>query len=310
MNRQIYIVCVLYNPLQFKSRATLYRNFLKHMHDSGAKVLTVEVAFGHQPHEFTNPHNPFHVQLRSNAILWHKERLINLGFKRLAHVVPDWQYGGWFDTDITFGESDWCDKATHALSHLSIIQPFSTAINLNAKGDPMWNCRSTFAHFLETRGFHQTPPLPPSYTFKGHPGLAWCIRRDALEALGGLYEFCVAGSADTIMANAIKGEWSAYLPAPPSKGMIASMKSWTETAQKIIRGRFGYVNGSVLHHYHGRSEERGYEKRWEILSFHQFDPKTDLTLAENGMFDWTGNKPALEDDIRLSLSSRNEDAID
>lgn len=45
------------------------------------------------------------------------------------------------------------------------------------------------------------------------------------------------------------------------------------------------------------------------MSFHQFDPMTDLRPDDNGLFRWAGNKPQLEDDIRLSLGARNEDEI-
>jgi hypothetical protein len=309
VNRNLYVITPIFNPFNFQSRYRLYRHFARHMADTGVALLTVEAAFGDQPFVVTSPDNPMHVQLRTNQILWHKERMINLGEKHLRHLVPDYRALGWFDSDITFANPDWMAEALHKLSHLAVIQPFSTAINLDAYEDPMWNCPSSFRSFVEGRGFHQEPPLPTSYTYKGHPGLAWCATRAAFEGLGGLLDDGVAGSADTHMSNALKGSWDVFLGAPATPGMRAGFDAWQKRADATVRGQVGFSRGAVLHHWHGHSEARGYEKRAGILAFHQFDPATDLVKDHQGLYRWSGNKPRLEDDIRLSLGSRNEDAI-
>lgn len=307
-NTNLYVITPIFNPFGFQSRYRLYHNFAKHMAQSGAKLFTIELAFGDKPFLVTGPDDPMNMQLRTNEVLWHKERLINLALQRLLHLVPDARFIGWIDADVTFVNPDWVAQSVHKLTHLEVIQPFSSAINLNGNEDYMWNCPSSFRSYIEGRGYHQDPPLPVSYTYKGHPGLAWCATRAALDRMGGLYDRCVAGSADTIMSNALKGDWNVYLPGAPSKAMMDSMARWANHAQSIVRGRIGFIQGAVLHHWHGASEQRGYEKRWDILSFHKFDPGTDLRTDENGTYRWAGNKPRLEDDIRLSLGSRNEDA--
>ncbi len=192
--------------------------------------------------------------------------------------------------------------------HHAVVQPFSEAINLDAKEQYMWNCPSTFRYFLDNRGYHQNPPVPQTYLFQGHPGLAWASTRPVIDALGGLYDTCAAGSGDTVMANALKGGWDVSLPTKPSAGMAASMQAWAKRCDSVVRANVGFTPGACLHHWHGQSEKRGYEKRWDILAFHQFDPATDLITDSQGLYRWAGNKPHLEDDIRLSLCSRDEDA--
>lgn len=309
MNTNLYIVTAIFNPFNFRSRYRLYEAFKKHMADSGVVLFTVEAAFGDAPFRVTEAGNPFNLQLRTNQILWHKERLINLAIPRLLHEVPDARFLGWYDADITFAHPEWADLVRHKLSHLLVIQPFATAVNLNSADDYMWHCPSSMRSFIEGRGYHQEPPLPVSYTYKGHPGLAWNITREAWEKLGGLYDRCVAGSADTVMSNAFKGDFTVYLPGSPSESMKNSMRGWQEKCERHVRGAIGFVPGCVLHHWHGASEQRGYEKRWDILSFHKFDPLVDLRTEPNGMLRWAGTKPRLEDDIRLSLSARNEDQV-
>lgn len=296
--------------MQFKSRKRLYLQFAKEMAEAGVQLLTVEAAFGDHPFEVTTPENPWHLQLRTSTVLWHKERMVNLGLQRLGVLAPDYHNAGWFDADTTFANGDWAAEAVHALMLHPVIQPFSEAINLNAHEEFMWNCPGSFYAFLTGRGYHQDPPLPLSYIYKGHPGLAWCATRPALTALNGLYDTCVAGSGDTVMCNALKGGWDVYLPSPPGTAMAASMKRWAARCDAAIKANVGYVRGTLLHHWHGQSEARGYEKRWSILAFHQFDEHTDLTADLNGLYRWAGNKPRLEDDIRMSLCARNEDATE
>lgn len=308
-NKRLYVVTSYFNPQRFRSRQRLYADFAAHMKASGVDLLTVEAAFSDHSHEVTTAGNPWHLQLRTNQILFHKERLLNLGIQRLLHEVPDAKNIGWFDADITFANPNWADETVHQLMKHAVVQPFGFAVNLDSNESPMWTCPSSFKSFVDGRGYHQEPPLPVGYLYKGHPGLAWAATRDALGALGGLYDTCVSGSADTVMSNALKGEWNVYLPAPPSPGMRRSMEQWARRCDRSIRTNIGYTRGTVLHHWHGASESRGYEKRWSILSFHQFDPVEDLLLDANGLYRWTGNKPRLEDDIRLSLTSRNEDQL-
>lgn len=257
--------------------------------------------------EVTMAENPWHLQLRTDQVLWHKERLINLGKQRLIQLAPDAEYIGWFDADITFTNPDWVGETVHKLMHHPVVQPFAEAINLDANEQFMWNCPSSFRAFIEERGFHQDPPVPLAYLYKGHPGLAWAATREALDTLGGVYDQCVAGSGDTVMANCLKGGWDTYLPGAPSEGMVRSMKAWAAGCDRFVKANVGYVRGACLHHWHGRSEARGYEKRWSILSFHRFDPHEDLAVDSQGLYKWVGNKPRLEDDIRLSLARRNED---
>jgi hypothetical protein len=306
--RPFYVVTPIYNPHLFRSRIRLYRDFAKHMADTGATLFTVEAAFGDHPHEVTEPDNPLNLQLRTSAVLWHKERMINLGINRIRALDPSAKSVAWIDADVTFTNPNWVDEARHKLMHHPVIQPYATAASLNAQEDVMWTCPSSFRAFIVERGYHQTPPLPISKIFKGHPGLAAAATMEALDHLGGLYDTCMSGSGDTVMSNCLKGQWDAYLPGPATPAMAAQMKRWAARCDAHIKSKVGYVNGTCIHHWHGKSEERGYEKRWDITAYHEFNPEEDLIVDSQGLYRWAGNKPRLEDDMRLSLGSRNEDA--
>lgn len=308
MNKNLYVITPIFNPHQFRSRAALYKPYAKHMEDTGAKLFTIEAAFGEHSHEVTHPYNPMNLQVRTSTLLWHKERMINLARRRILQMYPDAKYFCWNDGDLSFANLDWAGETVHQLMHHPVVQPFATTVALDQNEDYQWHCPSSLRSFIQCRGFHQEPPLPVSDTYKGHPGLSWAATNEALEALGDLYEVCIAGSGDTVMSNCLKGQWDAYLPGMPSEGMKLSIQAWAEKCDAHIKGNLGWTRGVVLHHWHGRSEKRGYEKRWDILSFHKFDPTTDLKNGAHGMLEWAGNKPRMEDDIRLSLSLRDEDS--
>lgn len=305
--RKVFVVVPFFNPFLFKSRVRLYLQFKREMEAAGVQLLTVEVAYGDHPFQVTDVCDDWALQLRTESLIWHKERMYNLGFQRLFHIEPDAWNIGFFDTDISFVDPDWVERARHKLMHAEVIQPFSQAIFLNKEEEELWHAPSTLYYFLEKRGFHQKPPVPHHYLFQGHPGLAWMATARALNSLQGVYDKCIAGSGDTVMANALKGKVDVYLHVTPTPAILREMLAWKRRADKHIDGRIGYTRGALLHHWHGPAEKRGYAKRWQILTFHEFDAETDLELEANGLYRLAGNKPQLRDDLRRSMSQRNED---
>ena len=85
--QDFYVISVISNPARYTSRYDLYEKFEKKMLESGVKLLTVELQLGQRAFQVTDASNPFHLQLRSDDELWHKENMINLGIAKLPH---DW----------------------------------------------------------------------------------------------------------------------------------------------------------------------------------------------------------------------------
>lgn len=307
---QIFAVCVVFNPHNFKSRIRLYNEFKSYMEFSGIKLLTVEIAFEGRPFEVTSRKDKWNIQLRSNHVLWHKERALNIGIRRLNKLRPDWTKVAFIDADVRFSNPHWVKDASDALDHYKVIQLYSQAAHLSPKNEILWHCRSVFHDWVVKRGFHQHPSLNPRYYTGGHPGLAWAIRRDAFEKLGGLLDFTISGSGDLMMANALMGNVLLSTKPGLSPGFKSALEKWQKKCDKYIKGNVGFIYGVCMDYWHGKSSERNYEKRWDIMNFHQFDPVTDLVEGKNGLWEWAGNKHLLEQDIRLSTSKRNEDSID
>lgn len=306
----LYVITPIFNPGRFKSRIELYKQFAKYMEYCGVVLITVEVAWEGRPFQVTFPHNKHHIQLRTEHFIWHKERAINIGVDYVKANYPKAKKVAWIDADITFSNPNWVQDALFALDHYDVIQLFSQGINLNPNNEMMWKADSVFFNYVKKHGFHQKPPKQTKYISGGHPGLAWAATIKALDNVGGLLDICSAGSADTHMANSLMGDWSLYTSEHYSEGYKKALQEWGDKCNKYIRKNIGYINGIALHHWHGKSADRGYEKRLDILAFHQYDPATDIVIDNNGLYKWAGNKVELEQDIRLSLSGRNEDSVD
>lgn len=309
-DEKLFVVTVLFNPFDFNSHRKKYNDFEQYMKWCGVHLTTVEIAFGNRPFEHTHELNPDHIQLRTDDVLWHKERALNVGIQHVMKRYPNAKYIGWFDDDVRFANPNWVDDTIKALHHYCVIQPFGQACNLNPKFESQWVCEGRIKYFIQKRGFHQNPPRPLQYTAGGHPGLAWAARRETLEQLGGLIDMGVTGSGDTYMANALMGDVIFNSKPGMSEGFRKMLLVWQKRCDNYVRKNVGYVPGLIMHYWHGKSAIRGYDKRWDIACFHKFDPYEDIELAPSGLYRWTGNKKELEQDLRLSSYNRNEDSID
>jgi hypothetical protein len=307
---RFYAITVIFNPAHSRSRVRLYHEFKKYMEFSGIKLLTVEVAFGERDFECTVPDDKWNMQFRSRHLIWLKENLVNLAMRHLDKIAPHWTKAAWIDADVKFTNVNWVKDAELALDHYDVIQLYSQAGHLNSKNEIMWTCKSVFHDYVHKKGFHQFPPVPHHYYTGGHPGLAWAARRDAMEKIGGMIDFTISGSGDLFFANSLMGDVEMSIKPGMTDAMRKRLKEHQSLCDKHIKGNIGFIWGACIDYWHGASESRGYTKRWDVMNFHQFDPNKDIYKDEQGLWAWSGNKPQLEQDLRLSTFARNEDWIE
>ncbi len=82
----------------------------------------------------------------------------------------------------------------------------------------------------------------------------------------------------------------------------------TARAERYIQRNIGYVQGLLLHYFHGSKKDRGYIGREEILWKNRFDPASDIKRDWQGLLQLTDQKSRLRDHLRTYFRSRNEDA--
>jgi hypothetical protein len=300
----LYVVTPIVNPCRYRTRYHLYRDFAKHITDAGATLITIEAAYGEREFEITGPANPNHIRLRTHHELWHKENLINLAVARLP---ADWRYLAWIDADVTFARPDIVEETLHQLQHYSVVQMFSHAMDLGPRHEPLRTFDGFVAQWLAHGG--EMPPPEGRYGV-WHPGYAWACRRDAWDALGGLIDHAIVGSGDSYMAYGLIGQMQRSLP-PPVTAACSTYTDWCmewgQRAETHVRRNVGYVDGLLLHNFHGAKRNRGYAERSSILWENAFDPARDIKRDWQGLWQLTEEKIRLRDQLRAYFRSRDED---
>lgn len=189
------------------------------------------------------------------------------------------------------------------------MQMFGEAVNLDPAEHSTWSCPSTFRLWQEDGYWHERPER----LVRGHPGLAWAARRETLDKLGGLIDIAISGSGDSHMANLLMGQGAAGDSISTlsgfSPGFLAVLQRWGDVADRVVRQNIGYVPGVILHHWHGRSQDRGHRQRWDACKAHAFDPAQDLLIDCSGLYRLRPGRERMGDDLRRSLSERNEDGL-
>lgn len=298
----LYVVTSMFNPNRYQSRYRLWYGFEKHCIDSGAIPYTVELSLRDRHHEVTVPEDPRHIQLRGESELWFKENLMNVGTSKLP---ADWEYVAFVDADFLFTRPDWATETVHMLQHYDVVQMFShmTYETFDHRSHGTLN-GFAYLHLNQAT-------IPKHYGHQGAVGGAWAFRRSAFEKVGGLLDCCILGSADWHMAfaMAMRDDVHPDMNLSAAPGFVAAIKRWAERA-KLLRGNIGFVNGHVIHHWHGPMKNRGYTWRSSILTDNHFDPLTDLKYDWQGVLQLTKEKPALRDAIRAYFKQRHEDSID
>ncbi len=294
------VVTVVSNPVRYKTRYDLYKKFEKHVLDSGARLTTVELAFGNREYQITQANNPRHVQLRTSHELWHKENMINIGIERLP---LDWKYVAWVDADITFVRPDWVQETLQQLQHYPIVQMFSEALDLGPDFRPFQTHKGFVYSYWETLETGQ------AYEF-WHPGYAWAARREAIDGIGRLIDWAILGAADHHMATALLGKVLHSCHGGMTDAYKRSLLQWQEEADKHIHRNVGYVDTTILHHWHGKKKDRNYIGRWEVLVQNGYDPTKDIKRDWQGLYQMTSRSIGLREGIRRYFRQRHEDSID
>ena len=297
---ELWVVAVISNPVRYKSRYALYKEFETRVLAAGANLMTVELALGGRDFEVTQDGHHRHLQLRARDELWHKENLINLGVQNLPE---SWRYVAWIDADVQFVRPDWPAEIVHQLQHYKVIQCFQDALDLGPTGEVVQQHRGFAWSYATGR------PEGKGY-YHWHPGYAWAMRRQTWDDLGGLIDGAVLGAADHHMAWALLDRVIERSPPQITPGYKRMLETWQDRARVHVRGDLGYMPGTILHSWHGKKRDRRYGERWQILHDHKFDPDFDLQRDWQGVLQLSHAGERMRNSLRGYFRARHEDSID
>jgi hypothetical protein len=211
------------------------------------------------------------IQLPGEAVLWQKERLLNIALETLPASCSK---VAWLDSDIVFENESWHEEAIIALEEYQLIQLFSQAKMLcrpkNGTSDfsAVEDVRSSILHFIDQAPhclaeiFQQTG-LSQKYSYC--PGFAWAARRDVLEACG-FYDSMIIGGGDKLIIAAALGFYEEARRAFSfNSSQQNHYRQWGEKFEREVGGSIGYLNQSLFHLWHGSLKDRHYAQSLSTL---------------------------------------------
>lgn len=291
-------ITTFFNPQNYANKIENYQIFRNSSKKQGLKLLTVELAFGSKPCELKKKDAEILVQVRSDSVLWQKERLFNIGIKNLPE---DCDKVALLDADIIFQNENWVQETSNLLEKYRAVQPFELAVRLGKKENSIEK-----KDYSAVYGILQDKSYKRDYEF----GYAWAFRRDAIENIK-TYDEMIIGSGDAILALSLynKKEYlERFLEAREITGCLKNdILNWREKMYAEIRQSVYYTSGTIEHLYHGDIVNRIYALKCREQCLHDFDPNKDIKLNSYECWEWATQKPKLHNYIKNYFELRNEE---
>lgn len=340
IHEPLYCIVPVFNPWRWRSRWKHTERALKHFHDAGCVIVVVEAAFNRREFAFADSgldgtlascnllpsgHNfrHKHIALRTKDELWLKENLINIG---VSHLPYDWQQVCWLDSDIHFARPNWAGECIHKLQHFGFLQMFSHARDLAPNyeilpeqyphADGMgfihaWRNEQLEGKLSVPESSNEYPyPYPP----RVWPGLAWAATRWAWDAVGGLIDVAIWGGGDYHMSWALVERPEKMMRNDLHRNYKKLVNQWYQRCRTNIRQNVGVMEGTVLHHWHGRKTDRGYNSKHALLAKVGFDPMRHLKKDSQQVWQLHDDRSTayvqLRDLLRRIAHERDEDSTD
>ena len=301
----LIVITSYYNPEHYRSRFENFGRFVAGLESAGIRWMVGELAFGED--DFELPDHPSIVRMRGGDVMWQKERILNL---LLDQLPSDAKYVAWMDCDLLFENPDWARETERNLKWDAVVQLFDYVVRL-ARGHASY--RGEGEGWEGIGSIHRRSPnvlLGGDFAAHGHTGFAWAAHRAILEKVR-LYDACIAGSGDHMMAHAFYGDWhSACVDRILCRNSfhVSHFERWCRAVYPLVRAKVGFTRGAIYHLWHGETTDRRYVLRNRELAAFGFDPVRDIRVGPEGLWEWTGKKSGLPDWARSYFKQRKEDA--
>jgi hypothetical protein len=302
----LWAITSYFNPVGYERRLRNYRVFRERL---GLPLVAVELAFG-KGFELRREDADVLVQLRGGAVLWQKERLLNVALGSLPvgcrNVVA-------VDCDAVFARSDWGEAVSALLDEVPLAQPFSRLHylppdSLEEASHAVEFTQPSVVARIASGGSAQAWLALATKRGEGLPcrGVAWAARRELLDRHG-FYDGCIVGGGDTALACAAYGCFDV-----PAEVFVMNARQreryvmWAELFHQAA-GAPGFLDCEAFHLWHGTIADRRSKQRHLDLGRFGFDPFEDIAVAPNGCWGWSSDKPSLHAYVADYFAGRNED---
>ena len=320
---ELAVVACFFNPAGSQRRLDNFRKFYEGIEVAGVHCLVVELVFGSAPFQLGDGLNT--IKLRTDSIMWHKERLLNIGIERL--LSEGYKKIVWLDGDITFDNEEWPRLIADKLNSVNLCQVFSTVVICGAENSCPEVGTSCVKYLLEQKHLYKQSPMNLSGLLQGRlrggqSGFGWAARAEVLKKEL-LYDKAIVGGGDKlIFAASLAADRSDNRFQTLTHSSVVCEKcghqnqsaaytryylDWAERWAAAVDNKVDYVDQQIRDMYHGRCEDRKYHERREILYRHQFDPAHDLSTDGMGCLAWGSDKRNLHREVKSYFLARRED---
>lgn len=307
-NNILYCIIPYFNFVNSKKRKQLFLDFINRYNKiHNLKIFVIEAALINTEFDLPNDIEGIHnyVGIYINNMIWIKENLINIALKQLP---SDWNYCVWIDADITFLNNNWVNESINQLQKNDIIQLFESAINLGPTGECFKLDQGFVKQYLTSNKEYDKTH---KYGY-WHPGYAWGINKNVYNKFvaknfSPLPDFPILGSGDHHMSLSFIDKADISYP----NNISDEYKEKVLNYQKVCKKNgisLGYVNGTIIHHWHGSLKNRKYVERWQILAKNNYNPYTDIKYNHLGIIEFTEEGSRLIQPIIEYFNQRNEDS--
>lgn len=297
----LWAISAYFNPSRYRTRLANFHTFRARL---GVPLVVVEAA-NDGNFELGPEDADVVVRIDDAAVLWQKERLLNVALRQLP---PDCRHVAWLDCDIVFDTDGWADRAVDALRTHRVVQLFSERDNLGPDGRVESTVRAVGRRIADGSATPVELEDPAAPLRQGSTaGLAWAARRTALDECG-FYDACILGSGDrTILCAALGRPEYGVRALGMTPRQAEHYRRWATRFAASIGAKVGAVDGRVEHLWHGDIAARRYATRYRGLRRFGFDPFEDIAVGPDGSWSWNTPKPEMHAYVRDYFDGRRED---
>ena len=294
---KLAIVTSFFNPHRGRNRVRIYSRFSEAIKQQGLSLFCVEGSFRNQSSQVDST---WKVPIDSNAIFWHKERMLQWAIDRL----PDrFDAVCWIDADVVYETPKIGDVILDALTRNPIVQPWSNIRYLGPDNKPMSDWKSSLSLHNSTKAWPTADPR------RAYPGMCWAAARSTLAKIaGGIYDRCITGGGDVAWASGVWGDYAPLYVRHWSASLTKDVIRWCRGVTPLTGGRSDVVHARAEHLYHGEVKNRMYVERNAIFRKYNYDPQRDVELDKNEMLRWSKfSSPILREAVSVYMHGRKED---
>ena len=305
----LWAITCYFNPMGYQRRLTNFRIFRDSLQ---IPLVAVELAYGSKFDLQANDAEIL-IQLPSGAVLWQKERLLNVALRALPSSC---RKVAWLDCDIFFGSPDWIERANSLLDRFALIQLFRQVHNLGRQWVPGKVCAADVEYTRPSAAFSLASGVSAAMCL-GHllahrkgtsaAGFAWAAHRDLLDRHS-FYDACIVGGGDRAMACAAHRCFDELMQRHYMNGHERQRYiTWAEPYYETVQAENAFLDTDIFHLWHGDIDKRKSYSRHEGFQRFQFNPYTDIAIGEGGSWRWNSDKPEMHQYVREYFASRQED---